>query len=82
MRMIYNVINDMLAEVPAAEEVNYKELIELLQAIRKDWLYKAPEQMPNAFAYVSTVLTEYLGDPEGVQWKENIRDIFADKKGK
>lgn len=79
MRMIYNVIDQMIAEIPLEEHPEYSEMIRTLHNVHQAWLYKAPEQMPDAFAYVSGVLEEHLGDPAGVAWKERIRDIFADK---
>lgn len=79
MRMIYNVIDQMLAEIPETEKPNYTTMISALETCRQSTLYKAPEQMPEYFQFVSGVLETYLGDPAGVQWKEKIRDIFADK---
>lgn len=77
MRMVYNVIEQMMAEIP--DEGDYIDLKLELEKIRRDTLYKAPEQMPEYFQAVANLLNDYLGEPD-TDWKKKVANIFADKE--
>lgn len=76
MRMVYNVIDQILAEIPEGYDSN---LVNDLKRVRDKTLYKAPEQMPEYFKTVSVMLAHYLGEPD-TEWKKKIVRIFADKE--
>lgn len=82
MRMIYNVIDQILEQIP--EDIpgtqgvthGYAELRLRLEQLRNATLYKAPEQMPEYFQQVSNLLEYYLGEPK-TDWQKKIQKIFA-----
>jgi hypothetical protein len=78
MRMIYVVIDRMIACIPLEEQQNYAALTYQLTQVRNETLYKAPEQMPPYFRQVSEILEEHLGAPD-TEWKVKIANIFGDK---
>lgn len=79
MRMIYNVIDQIIEAIPEEEKKNYGRMLFELDNIRNASLYQAPEQMPDWFKRVANILNIHLGDPKGAAWKERIVDIFADR---
>lgn len=77
MRMVYNVIERIMAVIP--DEDPWIALKAELETIRRDTLYKAPEQMPEYFQAVANLLNTHIGEPDE-PWKKEVADIFGDKK--
>lgn len=75
-RNIIDIIDRILAEIPEGFDAKNTLTTDLIK-IRKDALYRAPEQQSQDWNRLSEMLNFYLPRPI---WKQNIADIFEGRE--
>jgi len=79
MRDLIKVINELIAQIPTGE---HQYLVESLNSVQRKCAYTAPEMIVEHWWVVAEYLNCILGEEIDTEWKQNIADIFSDKKNK
>lgn len=75
MRVITDVIAQIIDKIPNSEFSQYKPMINKLMKLADDNPYIAPEMMAKYFHKTSNILNHYIGIPV-TGWQEEIMNIF------
>ena len=78
MRDITTVINHLIDKVIPKDE-SENGLRERLRRLTEKTCYRAPEQQEDAWLELGSILFDELGQPESVEWKQEVSRIVRDE---
>lgn len=76
MRNIYDVINEMLLEIPKTEQ----GIIKALKKLQDSVCYTAPEVMIYRWGSGADILYTYFGDNPKEEWQQKVVKIWMEKE--